>query len=203
MPGRRAGSGRVREGSWLAFPVYESVLLVNALVLLPMSNPVLRPAEWVRYAKALHLYDSSSNSETESSGVLPQFYADRFGWQEEVDQISRVYRSLTPEERGRVAILCSNYGEAGAVDFLGRGLPPAISGQNNYYLWGPRGATGELVIVVNGASLEEMREVYAEVEIVGRMDAPYSMPYERRNIYLARGRRQNLSADWAELKHYI
>jgi len=29
------------------------------------------------------------------------------------------------------------------------------------------------------------------------------MPYEHRNIYLARGRKMNLTEDWGELKHYI
>jgi len=59
------------------------------------------------------------------------------------------------------------------------------------------------VIVINGATPQEMREFYDSVEVVGRMDHPLSMPYEHRNIYLARGRRKNLLEDWSELKHYI
>src|SRR5260370_38125019 len=93
-----------------------------------------------------------------------QFYADRFGWQEEVDQVSRIYHSLSPEDQAKVGIYCSNYGEASAVNFLGRDLPTAISGHNSYFLWGPRGQTGELMIVINGASPEEMRKYYQSVE---------------------------------------
>ena len=40
-------------------------------------------------------------------------------------------------------------------------------------------------------------------EIAGRMDSPFSMPYERRNIYILRGRHKNLIADWKDFKHYI
>lgn len=79
----------------------------------------------------------------------------------------------------------------------------AISTQNNYFLWGPEGATGEVMIVINGMTPEEMRERYASVEVVGRTDAPYAMPYEHRNIYLARGRKGNLVDDWPGMKAYI
>ena len=134
---------------------------------------------------------------------MPQFYADRFGWQEEVDQVSRIYHSLSPEDQKNLGILCSNYGEASAINFLGHDLPTASSVQNNYFLWGPYGATGEVMIVINNATPEEMSKVYSSVQIAGRMDHPLSMPFEHRNIYLARGRRKSLLEDWPKLKHYI
>ena len=59
------------------------------------------------------------------------------------------------------------------------------------------------MIVITGASPEEVRKLYAEVEVVGRMGTTYTMPYEHRNIYLARGRRKNLLNDWANVKAYI
>lgn len=186
-----------------SFPVYQALLLITGLILLPMAIPVFKPYAWVAYAKTIHLYDESSNTENESSGILPQFYADRFGWQEEVDQVSRIFHSLSPEDQSKVAILCSNYGEASAINILGRGIPTAISGHNNYWLWGPHGATGEVMIVINGATLEEMQKYYNSVQIAGRMDHPLSMPYERRNIYLARGRHKNLSEDWESVKVYF
>jgi hypothetical protein len=168
-----------------------------------MSFPVLRPTTWIAYTKATGLYKTTTNSENEATGVLPQFYADRFGWQEEVDEVSRIYQGLSAEDKAKVGIICSNYGEASAIDFLGHGLPPAISGHNNYYLWGPHGATGEVMIIITGGTVDDLKENYSSVEIVGRMDNPYSMPYERRNIYLARGRKTNLTTGWWELKRYI
>ena len=101
------------------------------------------------------------------------------------------YNGLSPADRARVGILCSNYGEASAINFLGagRGLPFAISGHNNYWIWGPHGETGDVMIVINGASLDEMRKYYDSVEIAGVMDHPYAMPFEHRNIYLCRGRK--------------
>ena len=178
-----------------------TVLIITAAIILPMASPVLPPEQWLLYTQALHL--TTQAQEKYSSGLLPQFYADRFGWQEEVDQVTRIYNSLSTEDKAKVGIYCSNYGEASAINFLTTGLPFAISGHNNYYLWGPHGYTGEVMIVINGASLEEMRKYYADVQIAGEMDNPYSMPYERRHIYLAHGRIGNLSADWPDFKHYI
>jgi hypothetical protein len=186
----------------VAFPVLETLLLAQGLILLPMSIPVLRPAAWLAYADALHLRNRVGDAENGEVGPFPQFYADRFGWQEEVDQVTRAVQALSPEDRAHAVIYCSNYGEAGALEFLGHNLPPVLSGQNNYFLWGPHNATGEIVFNVNGASPAEMREIYQDVQIVGRMDHPYAMPYEHRNIYLARHRNKNLTQDWPDFKVY-
>ena len=73
----------------------------------------------------------------------------------------------------------NNYGEAAAIDFFGSGyrLPKAISGHNNYWLWGPRDLTGEVVIRLGGNE-QRMRQNYAEVRQVGVFHADYCMPYE-------------------------
>jgi Dolichyl-phosphate-mannose-protein mannosyltransferase len=193
----------VRQNRVFAFPVLEGVLLIFGAIILPLAIPVLSPPTWIVYTKALHLYNPGDSNENQANGPLPQFYADRFGWQEEVDEVTRIYHSLSPEDQAKVGILASNYGEASAINFLGHGLPTAISGHNNYWLWGPHGYTGEVMIVINGATPEEMRKYYDSVEIAGRMDHPYAMPYEHRNIYLVRRRHKNIIEDWLSLKHYI
>ena len=200
---RFANSPAVAQDRVFAFPILEALLVVTGVLILPMSIPVMQPSAWIAYTKAMHLYKASDSTENMANGPLPQFYADRFGWQEEVDQVTRIYHSLSPEDQKIVGISCSNYGEASAIDFLGHGLPPAISGHNNYWLWGPHGDTGEVMIVINGATPKEMREFYDSVEVAGRMDHPFSMPYEHRNIYLVRGRHKNIVEDWLDFKHYI
>jgi hypothetical protein len=186
-----------------AFPVLEGALIATTILLLPLAIPVLRPPEWIATMKATHLYSQSTNTENESSGPLPQFFADRFGWQEEADDVSRIYHSLSPDDQKKVGILCTNYGEASAINFLATGLPFAISVHNNYFLWGPHGYTGEVMIVINGATPEEMRKYYQSVEVVCHMGTTYSMPFEHRNIYLARGRKSSLVADWPAMKVYF
>jgi hypothetical protein len=45
-----------------------------------------------------------------------------------VAHVADVYHSLSPEEQAKTAILTTNYGQAGAIDFFGGryGLPKAI-----------------------------------------------------------------------------
>ncbi len=202
---RFAASRWVRENRIVAFPVFESILLVTSLIVLPMSSPVLRPAAWVRYTTALHLH--GDKMETADTGPLPQFYADRFGWQQEVDIVAKTYRSLTPEQQRHVCVFASNYGEAGAIDFLGQReglqLPPALSGQNNYWLWGTHGCDVNLVIAVIGDTPGEVAQKYESVTIVGVMDDPYAMPFEHKNIYLLRGRRPSAPFDWEDERFYF
>ena len=202
---RFSASRRVREGRIVAFPIFTIVLLLTTLLILPMASPILRPDAWVRYTAAMHL--RTRNSETFATGPLPQFYADRFGWDEFTRQTVAAFHSLSPEDRKRVCIFASNYGEAGAIDFLGpryeAELPPAISGQNNYWLWGPRGCTGDLVIAIVHDKPEDLLKKYKSVDIVGHMDNPWAMPFEHRNIYLLRDKRIAGALDWAGEKDFF
>ena len=191
-----------RSTGWLV-PTYAIALLICGMIALPMSLPVLRPQQWLDYTARMHLRNTAENMENEATSAFPQFYADRFGWQEIVDQVTRIYSALPAGDKARAGILCSNYGEASAINFLSRGLPFAISGHNNYWIWGPHGETGQVMIVINGASLDEMRKYYDSVEIAGVMNHPYAMPYEHRNIYLCRGRKGSIVKDWPEFKKYI
>jgi hypothetical protein len=190
-----------------AFPIFEGALIATTLLLLPLAIPLLPPSDWIATMKATHLYGQSTNSEKESSGTLPQFFADRFGWDQEVGIVVRTFNSLTPSDQRRVCIFGSNYGEAGAIDLLGPrldpNLPPAISGHNNYWLWGMHGCDANLVIAVIPDTPQQLAKKYESVTIVGRMDNPYAMPFEHRNIYLLRDRRPSAPADWADERFYF
>jgi hypothetical protein len=203
---RFSASRAVQRNRIVAFPVFEGVLLVTSIIVLPMSSPVLRPAAWVRYTTALHLH--GDKMETAATGPLPQFYADRFGWQQEVSIVQSAFRSLSPQDQQRVCIFTSNYGEAGAIDLLGAAhgagpLPPAMSGHNSYWLWGTHGCDPDLVIAVIGDRPSAVSQKYQSVQIVGRMDDPWAMPVEHKNIYLLRGRRPSAPFNWVEEKHYF
>jgi dolichyl-phosphate-mannose-protein mannosyltransferase len=186
-----------------AFPIIETVLIVGAIFILPLSIPLMPPTQWLNYTKATHLDRVHSNTETDSSGPLPQFYADRFGWQEEVDQVTRIYNALPPDRQRITGILCDNYGEASAINFLGNNLPVAISRHNSYYLWGPQGYTFDSMILIEGSTPQHLQEYFDSVQIVGRMGTPYSMPFEHKNIYLVSGRKFEVATVWAESKNYF
>jgi len=187
-----------------AFPILETVLILTGLILLPMSNPILKPDTWIAYANKLHLRDKTSNTENLDTGLLPQFYADRFGWQEEVDQIRHIYTALSPAEQSQAVILCDNYGEASAINFLAPDLPTAISGHNNYWLWGPGPRPASVLITIEDDTPEHFLTYYADVQVAGQMTSFWAMPYERRKrIFLLRHPHQTIQSLWPRKKDYL
>ena len=115
-----------------------------------------------------------------------------------------MYRGLPDADRARAVFLGRNYGEAAAIDVFGAplGLPPAISGHNTYWLWGPRGHDGSVVIRMGGAR-EDLARAYASVELAGRFVSPLAMPYEDgQPVWLCRGRRVPLREAWPDFRHY-
>ena len=191
-----------RKTAWL-LPAWCVVLVIVGALALPMAIPVLPPYTWIRYTTTLHL--TGGNTETAPTGPLPQFYADRFGWQQMVKQVAAVYDSLSPADRAQTAIFCDNYGEAGAIDVLGRkyGLPNAISGHQNYFFWGPRGYTGQIVIVIDSdRSYDRLTKQFQSVEVAAHTYNALGMPFENRSIFLCRGLKKPLSALWPHVKNW-
>jgi Dolichyl-phosphate-mannose-protein mannosyltransferase len=202
---RFAGSRGVRGNRVMAFPVLEGALLVTGLIILPMASPVLRPDAWVRYTKALHL--RGDKMETAATGPLPQFYADRFGWDQLTTDVVSTYRSLSPEDQRQVCLVMTNYGEAGAIDLLGHkmepSLPPAVASQNSYWMWGTHGCTWQVVIFISDATPAELADRYESVQLIAHLDNPYAMPFEHKNVYLLHRRKPAMKVVWADWKDYI
>ena len=183
-------------------PVALILLIFSGIVVSPFAIAILPIETFISYSQALGM--APSTPEKKELGKLPQFYADMFGWESMVAAIAVAFDSLTPAEKAKCVIVGNNYGEAGAIDFFGwkYNLPKAISGHNNYWIWGPRNATGEVVIRLGG-SRESLLESYKEVTPMGFFKDKYCMPYENNKpLYVCKGRRTPLKDDWSNFKHY-
>jgi hypothetical protein len=184
----------------VAFPLMNGLLIITGLVLLPMSIPVLRPAPLSRYYITI-----SKLKVYEGPIMLPGYYGDRMYQQQFVDEVARIYNSLPAQDRGKIGIFTPNYELSSVLNVLGAkdGLPIAISGHNNYWIWGPHGYTGEVMIVVSEETPEELRDVWSSVQIVGRTRHPYAAPNVGFDyIYLVRGRVRPYAADWNNIKAF-
>jgi hypothetical protein len=189
-----------RSFAWSRAAYVAAIVAVGAL-LTPISCPILSPESYLRYQAALGIEPSAA--ERQNNGPLPQYFADEFGWEEMVQQVARVYDSLSPEERARTAIFCNSWGEAAAIDFYRPryGLPRAIGNHNNYWYWGPQKYTGDIVIVL-GSDGRGDREHFRSVEAAGRVEHPYSRRDEHFTIWLCRGLNQNLQDLWPKMKKF-
>ena len=142
--------------------------------------------------------------ETREVAELPQNFADRFGWEEKAATVARVYERLPAGEERAACVLTGNYGEAAAIDFFGEemGLPRAISGHNSYYLWGPRGCTGEVVISL-GVPRERLSTVFGNIENADTARCEYCMPDENNlPVYVCRDPKMPFREAWPLFKHY-
>ena len=135
---------------------------------------------------------------------LPQHFADRFGWEELVQTVSDVYHELPQTEREQCAILAENYGQAGAIDLLGKkyGLPKSISGHLSFYVWGSRAYTGEFMIIVgyHPAAEAYLKRMFEDVQIKAIVYNEYAMLHENNNpVFLCR----KLKVPMEELWHWV
>lgn len=175
-------------------------------LLLPFVVPLLPVRQFIAYDDGFSrvVPMQSTASEHHKLSVLPQTYADMHGWRQLARMVTNVYQALPPQDRSRAVIAASNYGEASAVEFFGagHGLPHVISGHNQYFLWGTHGASGDVLIDVNGDCAASLR-LYERVKRVAVFKAPYVMPYEDGiPIMLCRGIKKPLADVWPLVKNY-
>jgi hypothetical protein len=188
----------LKRGKWrgrILKPVIVTILAVSTALMSPEFLPVMTP-------KQLLAYQESRGDPAE----VPQILADRLCWEEFVAEVARVYETLPEEDRQKSVIFTPSYHSAGAIDFLGKkhGLPPARSGHNNYWFWGPGDKSYDVVLVVGvpKASLERM---FGEVVEAGRTACEYTDRMSRNDapVYVCREPKFPIAEVWVRTKEFI
>jgi len=184
------------------------VLVVGVIALAPLGLPLLPPATLARYVAALGVVPQIERGDGKRAD-LPQWFADRFGWEELVEQIAEVHRSLPPEQRERTLIVAPSYGHAGAVEQLWPGgePPPVVSTHNTWFFWS-RDVLAEkpFDVAIGIGDREGLAHTYSEIEQVALYDCDYCIAWrDRMPIYLARRphlTREELLALWERGRHF-
>jgi hypothetical protein len=188
---------------WAAALVYLYVIAAG-LFTLPLAIPVLSPDGFMRYQAMLGM--GPKHYENNAVGAMPQYYADRFGWENMAAVVASVYDELSDEDKAEALIFGGNYGEAGAINYYGpsHGLPPAVSTHNSHYLWGSGREDDPRVMIVIGGSRERMDRLFEEVREAARVHSTYGMPYESDlPIWVVRGLKLGLAETWLQAKNYV
>lgn len=189
-----------RVGGWLRSAIAVP-LLIGGVIAAPLAMPILSVESTVGYTRfwdvqAIHV-------ENVPQGELPQLFADMFGWQEQVHAVAGVYAALPASERAQAVVLAYNYGEAAAIDHFGPklGLPSAISGHNQYGLWGPGHMSGQVAVAIGFSELQ-LRRFYDEVTPADSVSPQYAMPEESHlTIFVCRRPRKSLQESWSAWKY--
>jgi hypothetical protein len=169
-----------------------------SMPLLPMVVPILPVEQLVKYTSVLGV-DAGVRTENNQITQLPQHIADRFGWEEMVDQVAGVYDSVRSELKDEVGILTGNWGQAGALHLLGRkyNLPEPVSLHGWYYFETLRTHEIKDNYISIGLSQDGLKTIFEEVIPYGIYTHPYCMPYENNKpIYLCRKPKYDLKEYW-------
>ncbi len=187
---------------WLRAAVPISILAVG-IVLAPVGLPLLPPASQARWVSALGVVPPIEQGAGKRT-PLPQWFADRLGWEQLVDDVAAAAGRLSPEERRRALFFAPSYGQAGALDWLGRerGLGPVYCTHNTWYLWGPPADPVDVAVVL-GNDPEPLAELFEEVELAGIHDCDLCMPWrDQMPIWVVRRAKVSIAELWPEWKHY-
>lgn len=156
-----------------------ALIVIYGIVSLPLGVPILPPARMVRYA-AVMTPKRVLTTNTGTALSLPQDYADMLGWDSLAAVTARVYRALPDSTRSQTVLLAANYGEAGALDLLGRrlGLPSVVSTAGSYWFFGPGRLPGNVAIAV-GYMAHELQPFFRRVTPVAEVRNPLGVPEEQ------------------------
>lgn len=189
-----------RQIRWLK-KVPAVVILLLGLVHVPFVRPIV-PADFLIKHSGMGVY-MGIKGERKRIGRLHQHFADRFGWQEMAASVGKAYRTLSHEERSKACVLTGNYGQAGAIWVFGDKwhLPKPISGHLQYYIWGPRGYSGQVVISV-GIDLETLKNHFGSIKRITNLHCLLAMHHERYlAVYVCREPKRPLEEMWPSFKH--
>jgi len=175
-----------------------ALLASGGVLFAPVSLPILSIETTDRYVTTATL--GAFENVYELTGDLHGM----FGWPERVHAVERAYRALSPNARDGVVIWAEGYGTAGAIDHLGPalGLPKAVSLANSYWMWGLPERPIDTVLAA-GFSQETLERVFAEVEIVERVELAQVDPDNREFLVAAcSAPRRPLPEIWARNRPY-
>jgi hypothetical protein len=188
-----------KAASWTK-PLVAAILVLAGLPLVPLFTFMLSPERWLAYQEKTGV--KLSKAETHHESLLPQPFADQFGWPEMVRQVADIYYSLPPEERAKTGIWAGNYGEAGAINLFGPkyGLPTAYSRHQNHWYWGPPKQKYENLIVLQW-SRDDVQDSCTSWQGFPHYEQ-FGMGEENTDIYLCRGTKFDVQQIWWHSKHW-
>jgi 4-amino-4-deoxy-L-arabinose transferase-like glycosyltransferase len=204
-------AGCVQLEAWTRKAPKTRVAVAAATVMLglaffPIVEPVLPEPVLAKYHQGLlavlHISRQSVETEHRKAAALPSDFASMHGWTELTSIVTGVYQALPPADRKQAVVMAQNYSEAAAIEFLSKPKLPVISGHNQYFLWGPRGYSGDILICV-GDNCGSVAQLFRTCSLKARLQAPWIQPSEFNiPIMVCRGIKRPIWELWPQAKFY-
>jgi Dolichyl-phosphate-mannose-protein mannosyltransferase len=141
-----------------------------------------------------------------------QTLGETVGWPQLIRTVDTVWMSLPPGQRANAVLFTADYGEAGAINELGRGagLPTAVSGHNSIWWWGPGNPHATTVVAVAPGPVDVtgyaayLRQFFTSVRVAATLSNPDGIHNQEwgGHVYVCTGPRQPWAKLWPRLRHY-
>ncbi len=194
-------AGAVALDGWLAarrsrMYRFAGGLAISALVFAPLLLPVLPIAD-VNVTNAVFPVQNQT-----------------VGWPQLVSTVRGVWFSLPARQRANAVIFTGDFGEAGAINELGRGrgLPTAVSGHDTEWWWGPGNPQASTVVAVllgpdstaRSSNVSYLHRYFRTVRQAATVSNPWGIRNENYHgqVYICTGLRHPWGQLWPGLRHY-
>ncbi|HWE56655.1 MAG TPA: glycosyltransferase family 39 protein [Acidimicrobiales bacterium] len=151
-------------------------------------------------------------SDVEWTYGVNQVPGESIGWNAYIAQVAQVWHGLPAPVQAHSVLFTADYGEAGAINELGRtaGLPGAVSGQNNEWWWGPGDPNATTVIAIAPGPRDVtgydsyLSQYFTGVRVVATISNPDGVHNQEwgGHIYICTGPRRPWAQMWPALRHY-
>lgn len=137
---------------------------------------------------------------------------ETLGWPQLVGTVGQVWNGLPVGQRAHAVIFAADYGEAGAVNELGRdaGLPTAAGAQNTTWWWGPGNPDATTVVAIAPGPdhapgyTAHLRQYFRHVRVAATLSNPQGVHNIEwgGHVYICTGPRHPWATMWPELRLY-
>lgn len=133
--------------------------------------------------------------------AVNQLVGDQVGWEAYAGQVHTAADGLAADDRRRLVVVTSNYGEAGAVAANAADLP-VYSGHNALAALGPPPADRDVVVFVGG-QLPNVERLFDSCDVVDELDNGVDVDNEEQGqpIAICRTPLGGWSTAWPQLAH--
>jgi hypothetical protein len=139
---------------------------------------------------------------------------ETIGWPQYIRTVTAVWKSLPPSQRASAVIYTGDYGEAAAINELGRGtgLPIAVSADNSEWWWGPGNPDATTVVAISPGPVDVassvvyagLQQAFSTVRVAATLSNPYGLHNQEwgGHVYICTGPRLPWVQLWPLLRHY-
>ena len=179
----------LKNRKWIIYPL--SIVLLLGCALIPFGIPIY---SFNDYLKFVYKYEKKDVEGGKYAVRYDEYYTSE-KWKTTMQQLQSMYDSLPASETKDFLIWGKHYGQAGAVNLLGKdyNLPKAFSYHGSFYNWSPNGKMPATVIALSYQVGDFFNPYFEEVTQVKSIYNPYSDNEEElyQKIYICKKPRQD------------